>query len=388
MAQKIKVLLIMGPIIRGGAELQVYEIARHLERASFEPIICSASYKLSLGLNNELSNRSAQDLDLYRRFVELGVKVYELDPYPVYDPRGVRAIVQIIRREKIDLIHVNLVIWGQLAGLLTGIPTVPHVRSELAWPDIPRLAYWGNAVTHRWFKVIIAVSEAVKAQVVHRWGVPSENVQVVHSGIDLERFNPQSRQIVGKLRQNLGIKPEEEVVIRVANARSAKALDDFVELAALVCRQRANTRFVLLGDGALLPRLKAQAQTHNLGERLLFLGRRSDVPQLLAMANIFVSTSRQEASPGSMKEAMAMQLPVVATAVGGHPEIVSHGQSGYLTPPGDPQAMAERVIWLLDHPAEATLMGHQGRAIVAAKFTNCHMVDGVARAYVTAIGKN
>ncbi|MCB0208240.1 MAG: glycosyltransferase [Anaerolineae bacterium] len=374
----------MGPIIRGGAELQVYEIARHLDQTRFKPIICSVSYKPSSMLNNQLADLAPQDIELQHRFLDLGIKLYELDRYPVYDPRGVREVASIIRREQIDLVHVNLVIWGQLAGLLTGVPTIPHVRSELDWPDIPRLAYWGNFATHRWFKVVIAVSEAVKSQVVQRWHVRPENIQVVHSGIDLERFNPDSFQDLEELRQTLAIQPEEKIVIRVANARAAKGLEHFVELAALVCKQRSDTRFMLVGDGDLLPQLKAQAQVHNLGKRLLFLGRRSDVPQLLALADVFVSTSLKEASPGSMKEAMAMHLPVVATAVGGHPEIVADGHSGCLTPPGDLEAMAEQVIWLLDHPTEAATMGNRGRTIVAAKFTNRHMVSGVEQAYATA----
>lgn len=380
-----KILLVMGSIIRGGAELQVFEIARHLDRTMFEPIIYSVSYKPSVILNNQLASRSVQDLELHRCFLDLGIKVYEHDRYPVYDLRGVRDIAMIIRREQIDLVHVNLVTWGQLAGLLTRVPTVVHVRSELGWPDIPRLAYWSNFVMYRWFKVVIAVSEAVKTQMVSRWHMRPERIRVVHSGIDLERFNSNAVHNRSELRQNLNIKPEEKVVIRVANARQAKGLDDFVELAALVCRQRPDVRFVLVGDGELLLQLKAQAQTLNLGERLLFLGRRSDVPQLLALADIFVSTSLKEASPGSMKEAMAMELPVVATNVGGHPEIVADGKSGYLTPPANPKAMAQRLTWLLSHPTEAKAFGQIGRSMVLAKFTNRHMVTGVEQAYMAAL---
>ncbi|MCG3206484.1 MAG: N-acetyl-alpha-D-glucosaminyl L-malate synthase [Anaerolineae bacterium] len=380
-----KVLIVMGPIIRGGAELQVFEIVRHLDHDKFDPIICSVSYKPSIMLNNELVERSLQDVDLYHRFKDLGITLYELNRYSVYDLRGVKQIAEIVRHEQIDLIHVNLVIWGQLAGLLTKIPTIPHVRSELEWPDIPRLAYWGNYATHRWFKVVIAVSEAVKSQVVSRWHVKAERIQVVHSGIDLSRFNPDQVQGVTELRQSLGIKPDEKIIIRVANAREAKGLSDYVDLAAIICQQRSDIRFLLVGDGELLPQLKYQAQKLDLGDRLLFLGRRGNVPQLLAMSDVFVSTSLKEASPGSMKEAMAIRLPVVATDVGGHPEIIKEAYNGFLVPSKNPHAMAEKVNWLLNHSAEAQTMGQNGRKIVAAQFTNQHMVKGVERAYSTAL---
>jgi glycosyltransferase involved in cell wall biosynthesis len=152
-------------------------------------------------------------------------------------------------------------------------------------------------------------------------------------------------------------------------------------LCAEINQNRTDVRFILIGDSPSAEGLQTQAHNLGLQDRLLFLGRRSDIPELLAVANVFVSTSIKDASPGSMKEAMAMELPVVATKVGGHPEIVEEGYSGFLTPPGSLSALAEKVNWLLDHPDQARIYGCRGREIVCEKFTNTEMVKGVERTF-------
>jgi glycosyltransferase involved in cell wall biosynthesis len=384
-----KVLIVMSPIIRGGMELQICEILRLLDKNLFKTIVCTVRFKENTFMRNSIiqfQQSDETDASLQQEYARWASRIYDLPPLSIIDLRGVWHIYKIIRGNKIDLIYTNQVLWAQIAGIMAGIPIILHIRSELSWPSMSRLAFWTNFISCRFAKIVLIVSEAVKEQAATGWHLNRKKIRVVHSGIDIEKFDPSRIKDQREVKNSLGIYADEKIIIQVGNFSPPKDTPSFIRMAAEINQRRADVRFILVGSGPTAKEIQTQVNAQGLHEKLLLLGRRADIPQLLSIANIFVSTSLKDASPGSMKEAMAMKLPVVATRVGGHPEIVEDNVSGFLVPPGSISSMVEKVNWLLDHPNQARDFGCRGREIVIEKFTNTNMVRGVEQAFKDVLG--
>ena len=149
-----------------------------------------------------------------------------------------------------------------------------------------------------------------------------------------------------------------------------------VTTGALAAKQVPESRFLVIGDGALRPQLEQQARDLGIADRVLFLGTRSDIPQLLALTRALVLSSHMEANPVSILEGLACEKPVVATRVGSIPETVQDGISGYLTPPGDAAQMADRLVQFLRDSELSEAMGIAGRNHVANNWSLARMVSG------------
>jgi len=174
-------------------------------------------------------------------------------------------------------------------------------------------------------------------------------------------------------------------VIVVANLRREKGHDVLLDAAPDVLAARPDVVFTVVGDGPL--RLAIEAETHRRGiaRSFAFLGSRTDVPDLLADAGVFVLPSTSDARPNALMEAMAAGLPVVATAVGDVPELIAADETGVLVPPGDSHALASAILSILANRARAWALGAAARAAVS-RFSVARMVDAYERLYVEAPG--
>lgn len=190
---------------------------------------------------------------------------------------------------------------------------------------------------------------------------------VVPLGIDLERFAHGRAVLDGRIVGN---------VARLAEQKDHRTL---VEAAAIVLERQPDVRFVVAGDGELRAELEALAAP--LGERFRFLGARDDVPDLLASFEVFAYPSRFEGLCVSVIEAQAAGVPVVATPVGGIRETVIEDETGWLVPRGDPVALAERISWVLDHPAEARAVADEARRRARERYSTETMVERTLALY-------
>jgi glycosyltransferase involved in cell wall biosynthesis len=181
------------------------------------------------------------------------------------------------------------------------------------------------------------------------------------------------------VRSELGLAPERLVVGCVARLVPPKGLFDLVAAAAWVGAAEPRAAFVVVGDGPLRSRVEAVAQ--RCGARIDFVGERDDVADLLGAFDVFALASHWEGSPIAVLEAMSAGLPVVATAVGGVPGIVSDGETGVLVPPGAPDALAAQVLGLLRDPERARRLGEAGKARALARHRVETLCDGVQRIY-------
>lgn len=231
---------------------------------------------------------------------------------------------------------------------------------------------------------LIAVSEEnIKKGINYSIG-SKEKYVLIRSGIKINQFvevriNPDEK------KKELNIQPEEKVVTMIAPFKPQKAPLDFVEVAKLVTSYRlqvtSKVKFLLVGDGELRKSLESRVKSLGLKDKVLFLGWRKDIPEILAITDIFVLTSLWEGLPRTIIEAMSSGKPVVATAVDGNREIVKNGITGFLVPPKEPQKIAEKVIFLLTNQGIAQKMGDEGRKIINTSFDIDHMVNQLDQLY-------
>jgi glycosyltransferase involved in cell wall biosynthesis len=221
---------------------------------------------------------------------------------------------------------------------------------------------------------VLANAGTVAAQAAQEDGVPASRLAIVPNGVDLERFDA-----LASPPADLGPGPNILVVARMNHP--VKGHGDLVETAARVMRVRPDARFHIAGDGPCEADVRARVAAVGVEPVINFLGSRTDIPALLAAADIVHHPARAEGMPNAVIEAMAAGRPIVATAVGGVPEILAHGHTGLLVRPGDPDGAAAALLALLADPARAERMGRAARALIEAEHTTARLVERTAGVY-------
>ena len=214
---------------------------------------------------------------------------------------------------------------------------------------------------------VIVNSSSVRDLLAQRDGLPAEKIRVLHNAVDVDRFASAKRD-----REHLfpGTNADSKMIAVVANMYSrVKGHTSLISAASSVCRDVPEAIFVLIGDGKERPNLERQVRQAGLEKNFLFLGSRSDVPELLACCDLFVLASEAEALPNALLEAMAAGLPVVGTCVGGIPEIITNGVNGLLVPTKGPHALAEPILRMLQNPQFAKKLSQAGQETVRTHFS-------------------
>ena len=361
---------------KGGAEKQLYLIANFLNPAHFRPIVVQLSPYKFLPLTN----------------VRLGVlDVFHFPTRRAYSLNGLRQfarLCQLARREKVDIIHTffeKSEVMGWLAVRLTHIANWVTSRRDLGFKRSKIFNYIFK-FTGRDCKRCVAVCRAVKDQMVLQEGIAPEKIDVISNGLDFSPYKQPARIVA--LRNELGIDDNVALVGMIANFYlEIKGHAYFLKAAQKVLQKVADVEFLLIGDGHLRSRYEKMARDLRIEKKIHFLGKRGDVPAILYSLNISVLSSLSEGFSNTLLESMAAARPVVATRVGGNPEIVIDGTTGYIVPPANSQAMAKAIIDLLQNPEKALAMGAAGKKLVEEKFTIESMVNSYERLYESLLSE-
>jgi glycosyltransferase involved in cell wall biosynthesis len=206
---------------------------------------------------------------------------------------------------------------------------------------------------------LIAVSKANIKKGLDVGIFPSHKTVLIRSGIEIEEFT-EVRVKKAQKKKELGADLKLPLATMIGCLKPQKAPLDYVEVAHLVLREK-DAHFILVGDGVLREKVEKRVDKLGLRERFKLLGWRRDIAEILAATDIFVLTSLWEGLPRVLPQAMVMGIPIVATRVDGTPEAVTNGVNGFLVEPQDTRGMAEKIIYLLDHPEEARDLGERGR---------------------------
>ena len=351
-----RILLLITDLAYGGTPRSVQALALGLRRRGYDARVASLRPGGAVARELRAAGCPVLELDVGRR--------------PL---KALAAVYGAIKGERPDLLHTFLFhanLLGRLAGRMAGVPCI--VASERSVE--PRKARWRvrvDRLTWRQADVWTANAEAVARVLVAREGLARDRIAVIPTAVDTVRFSPQTG---GGFRAQLNI-GDEPMLLSVARLDPLKGHRTLLEAFNHVSQLHPRAVLVLVGEGPERPALEAQGAALGLTARIRFTGALADVRPALASADIFVLSSDAEGMPGSVLEAMAMGLPVVATDVGGTSEALDGGSAGVLVPPRDPQAFADAVATLLAAPERRRALGARGRTLVIERYAVEHIVD-------------
>jgi glycosyltransferase involved in cell wall biosynthesis len=294
------------------------------------------------------------------------------------DPRGIWGIARLIARERPDIVHCQkgrARTLAMAAGLLVRLPVLVLNRG-VSFPvgRWHRMGYTTPRVA-----VIVAVCESIKRGLVAA-GVPAAKIEVIYSGTDLARFHP---QVDGSaIRRRLDLGPEHFLVTQVG-VRSWRGNTDVLRAMVRVRAEAPQARLLFVGAPAgEIDGWGARAREAGLGGSVTIWGHRDDIPEILAASDLAVDASYAGLGlTGSIREALAVETPVVATDLEGMPELVVDGETGLLVPPRNPEALAQAMLRVIDNPARARAMARAGRKRVEAHFSLAVKVERTEALY-------
>jgi glycosyltransferase involved in cell wall biosynthesis len=217
-------------------------------------------------------------------------------------------------------------------------------------------------------------SQAVAEAALHERNLEEAKVTLIPNGVDVRTLDP-ARFPRDEIRRDWGLTPEERAVGAVGHLSPVKGHADLLDAAARLSARHPRTRVFLIGDGPLRPALEARARRLGIGDRVTITGVREDVARCVAMLDVVALPSHSEGMSNALLEAMALARPVVATRVGGNPELVEDGVSGRLVPPAASEPLAQAVGELLSDPETAQRLGGEARRQVADRFPLERMVE-------------
>ena len=340
----------------GGAERVISNLSASLDPARYRAILCLFRPGW---IQEHTENR--------------GVRTYVIPTQGMFDWRWVLRVKRLLKDEHVDLIHAHEFdanVQGTFVAALSGVPLVATVHGKnYFWEKLRRrLAYqWVSRNA-----TMVAVSENLKQFIVEKVGVDSGHVKVVYNGVDLlPHCGPDD---IDQCRKELDLPTSDQIVGVVGNLYPVKGHQYLIAAIPAVLAKCPNTTFIFAGRGQLEGELKEQAHQLGVAQKVRFLGLRQDIPRILAVLHAFVLPSLSEGLSMAILEAMVAGKPVIATDVGGNPELVEDSETGYLVPSQNSQALADRLISLLMNRDRALQFGKVGQLRAQGQFSLRTMV--------------
>jgi len=299
------------------------------------------------------------------------------------DAGCVLRLRRLFREEEVSVVHPHeftLSVFATTAAALASVPAIVTLHSAQRFPERMR-----RRIAIRWAArqafAATTVSEATKTEIVRRLGMRGEEWRVIVNGVPTPEGHRE------RVRQELGIQPDARLLLAVGNLYSVKGHDVLVRAMAAVARRENLPTWTLAvaGRGEEREGLERLARELEVDSKVVFLGFREDVGDLLHAADLFVHPSRSEGLPLAVIEAMSVGLPVVASDVGGIPEVVSDGVTGILVPPEDVDSLAAGIASLLADPARAEAIGETGRRAARDAYGIDRMVERYLELYRAAL---
>lgn len=361
---KIKILFLLPTLNIVSPGRGVLNLTKSLDRSKFDPIICSMRKADSLA--KEEAERE-------------GIKVIELDMLFLFDLSVILKLSRIIKDEGIDILHnfgFRPEIYGSLAGKIAKckgiLATVLHNPTQ----DIP-LDYGqvigGIMNFFRWIfsffgeDIIVAISKNAKEGLLCL-SFPERKIRVIYSGIN-ENSLKKSNLGREKLFQNLSLHSNNFIIGTLANLKPRKGLSVLIKAAKIIVQDYPEVKFLIIGKGPSKNNLENQVKFLNLQNHVIFCDYVENIADAYQVFNLIVLPSLTEGLPAVLLEAMALRIPVVATRVGGVPEIIEDSISGILVPSQNPQALAEAIIKIYKNPEITSKMTNNARSRFEKYFT-------------------
>ena len=349
----------------GGAEQMIIDLAALINPDKFK------SYVSVLKEGEFLS-------ELRRREVKF---LWLKESTRVYDYKFLKNIIQLIRQNRINLIHSHTWgtdFYGYWASNISGVPMICTIHDRYYIFE-----KWTRRLSYRFFinhiKKIVAVSKDIKGLLLDELKISSQKVRLIYNGIDTLKF--ENIKNLEMIRKELNLSQDDLILGNVGNLREVKDHPTLITAFSKISPLFPQSKLLIVGEGRLRPNLEKLCEEFGLEDRVLFLSHRRDVPSILNLLDIFILPSRSEGCSLSILEAMAAGKAVVATNVGGNPELVLNGQTGLLVPPSQPDKLAEKMIFLLKNEELRKKMGGEGKKRVKERFSRESMIKNYEELY-------
>ena len=359
---RIRVAYLTESYEMGGVERSTTLLIQHLDRTQFEPIlICSDDPAVSpLAEGVEAHGAPA-------------IRTPFLSVFQGHSARTrLRGLRQLFLKWDIDILHMQILSGNAgricvLAARMAKIPVVIiTVRGAAQETDSP-LRRQGNRLFDRMVNRYTTASEQNRQSQISDVGRDPKKVRTLYNAIDITPYRETIPTAIA--RAHLSLPTSGPVIGTIGRLDTQKGIEYFLAMAANLHQRVPEAHFLIVGDGCKREEYEALTRQYQLEEHVTFTGYRTDIPQCIAAMDVFVLASLLEPFGLVLAEAMMMERPVVATLIGGIPEVVEDGVTGYLVPAYDGDALAEKVLNYLQNPDLATAHGKTGRANVLKRFS-------------------
>jgi sugar transferase (PEP-CTERM/EpsH1 system associated) len=322
--------------------------------------------------------------DLGERLIGDGFEVVQLHRRAGFDWRCVRRLGRFLEANNVQVVHAHQYTpfaYAAATRLFGRRPRIVFTEHGRFYPDMTsrkRRAF--NRLVVSRLDRLVAVGESVRQALIEKEGLPASRIQVIYNGIDLEpvKLTPRQRS---ELRKVMGASDEDFLVVQVARLDTIKDHPTALRVIAAASREDSSLRLAIVGDGPEKANIERQVHELSLNKHVRLLGKRDDVAHLLAAADAFLLTSVSEGIPVTIIEALAAGVPVVATAVGGVPEVIDDGISGLLAPAGDVSALAVALLRLARDAALQEKFACEGAKRASERFSEDRMIERYASIY-------
>ena len=360
----------LGP---GGAEQLMPTILKKLKQSGFNIRICALQIRAGNPIASELER--------------LGLPVDLIPISNLRQPFNLIHILRYLRFHRPQLLHTQLEfadILGTVAAKILGIPCVSTVHTLDVFPE--KKTAWGR-MKLRWFLLgtfcdrVIAVSEKTRLHYVQSGGLPRDKVITLYNGVDISRFKNMDATQTAKLKQALQLPLHGKIIITVAVLREPKGIQFMIRALPTIIEQCPDVHYLIVGDGVHRPALSDLVAALAIKNHVTFAGHRTDIPELLGCCDIFVLPTLKDALPTVVIEALAAEKPIIASDVGGVPEIIENGVNGLLVEPGDPSKLTEACLRLLKDTELTKHIILAGSETVQKRFNIDLQIEQLSRMY-------
>lgn len=361
MELKIKIIHIIGQLSYGGAEKLVLDLCRKIDRQRFSVLV------ISIGKPGKLISE----------FDNAGIPVFSVEKKFKGDWRVLNKIRRILSEEKPQVVHTHLFggdFWGGRAALQCGVPIVISTKHDIMYEGLLK-NFLVNKIRRK-FSRVIAISRAIEDRLKNKDKISSEKISVIYNGIDMSKFFVPDAKI---------FQANEIVFGSVGRLVPIKGHDRLIK--AVKYLKRDNWRLEILGDGPEKENLNNLIKQLNLEDKISLLGQITDVREYLHDFDVFVLPSLTEGLSLAVIEAAAAGKFIIASEVGGVPEIISHEQTGLLYSPNNIGELAEKIAWVFDHQDEARAMAQKLQQTVKDKFDINQIIKHYENLYLTLLKK-
>jgi sugar transferase (PEP-CTERM/EpsH1 system associated) len=366
--------------------LRILHVTNSMGLGGTEKVVLKLATKLTDGFEHRVCCLRNYDPDLVLKALR-PEQFTALDLAPSRFAFFVPALARVMRACKPDIVHSRN--WGAIeavfAARLAGVPVVVHSEHGYDVDGLQKTSFRQRLIRRlacATADAFFTVSRELRDFHAGQAGISSSSIRVLYNGVDTERFAPRP-EVGARIRESYGIRRDEFVIGAVGRMAAIKDYETLVRAAGVLAERKLKFKLMLVGGGEELAQLSSLSQDlPGLAERVLFLGQRDDIPDLLNAIDIFVQTSLREGLSNTVLEAMATGLPVAVTRVGGNPEIVKEENTGWLFPPGDVQQLSQLLMRLAADPEYCRRAGEAARRHVEERFSNEMMLENYRSLYM------